>query len=124
MSEWKNLAKVSQWVLQTVGEGYLIQFKSRIPRFNGILPTVVDSEQALVMAKEVQALMQKEAIEKVPPHCRESGFYSRYFVVPKKDGGLRPILDLRQLNQSVSKLKFKIGAETERQEECAFSGSE
>ncbi len=30
----------------------------------------------------------------VPPLDRESGFYSRYFVVPKKDGGLRPILDL------------------------------
>ncbi len=33
-------------------------------------------------------------IEVVPPSERESGFYSRYFVVPKKDGGLRPILDL------------------------------
>ncbi len=34
-----------------------------------------------------------------PPHERESGFYSRYFIVPKKDGGLRPIIDLRQLKQ-------------------------
>ncbi len=41
-------------------------------------------------------------------HGRESGFYSRYFIVPKKDGGLRPILDLRQLNRSVSRLKFKM----------------
>ncbi len=24
----------------------------------------------------------------VPPHESESGFYSRYFIVPKKDGGL------------------------------------
>ncbi len=38
---------------------------------------------------------------------RETGFYSRYFIVPKKDGGLRPILDLRVLNVSVLKLKFK-----------------
>ncbi len=37
----------------------------------------------------------------VPPLDRESGFYSWYFVVPKKDGGLRPILDLRLLNHSV-----------------------
>ncbi|KAI2650711.1 Transposon Ty3-G Gag-Pol polyprotein [Labeo rohita] len=43
------------------------------------------------------------------PHCdRESGFYSRYFIVPKKDGGLRPILDLRLLNLSVMRLKFKM----------------
>ncbi len=53
-------------------------------------------------------LLRKEAIEVVSLHERESGFYSRYFVVPKKDGGLRPILDLRQLNRSVSRLKFKM----------------
>ncbi len=44
----------------------------------------------------------------VPPLDRESGFYSRYFVVPKKDGGLRPILDLWLLNCSVGRLKFKM----------------
>ncbi|KAI2664175.1 Protein P [Labeo rohita] len=33
-----------------------------------------------------RTLLRKEAIEVVPPHDRESGFYSRYFVVPKKDG--------------------------------------
>ncbi len=44
----------------------------------------------------------------VPPLDRESGFYSRYFVVPKKDGGLRPILDLRLLNHSVRRLKFRM----------------
>ncbi len=65
-------------------------------------------EQALVMEREVDTLLRKEAIEVVPPHERESGFYSRYFIVPKKDGGLCPILDLRQLNRSVSRLKFKM----------------
>ncbi len=44
----------------------------------------------------------------VPPLDRESGFYSRYFIVPKKDGGLRPILDLRLLNRSIMHLKFKM----------------
>ncbi|KAL0187220.1 hypothetical protein M9458_018890, partial [Cirrhinus mrigala] len=39
---------------------------------------------------------------------RESGFYSRYFIVPKTDGGLRLILDLRLLNCSVMRLKFKM----------------
>ncbi|KAL0176407.1 hypothetical protein M9458_028737, partial [Cirrhinus mrigala] len=37
-----------------------------------------------------------------------SGFHSRFFIVPKKDGGLRPILDLRLLNRSVMRLKFKM----------------
>ncbi len=97
---------MSQWVLRTVERGYRIQFGSRPPQFNGVNSTLV--EQALVMEQDVVALLRKEAIEVVPPHERESGFYSRYFIVPKKDGGLRPILDLRQLNRSVSRLKFKM----------------
>ncbi|KAI2643109.1 Transposon Ty3-G Gag-Pol polyprotein [Labeo rohita] len=76
--------------------------------FDGVFPTVVSPEQGLVMEQEVETLLRKEAIEVVPPHNRESGFYSRYFIVPKKDGGLRPIIDLRRLNRSVMKLKFKM----------------
>ncbi|KAL0150532.1 hypothetical protein M9458_054125, partial [Cirrhinus mrigala] len=68
------------------------------PPFKGVFPTLVGPEQGLVMEQEVDTLLRKEAIEVVPPHDRESRFYSRYFIVPKKDGGLRPILDLRQLN--------------------------
>ncbi len=44
----------------------------------------------------------------VPPLDRESEFYSLYFIVPKKDGELRPILDLWLLNRSVMRLKFKM----------------
>ncbi|KAL0146515.1 hypothetical protein M9458_058146, partial [Cirrhinus mrigala] len=32
-----------------------------------------------------------------------SQFYSPYFIVPKKSGGLRPILDLQVLNQSLTR---------------------
>ncbi|KAL0159961.1 hypothetical protein M9458_043686, partial [Cirrhinus mrigala] len=78
------------------------------PPFNGVFPTLVVPEQGLVMEQEVDTLLRKEAIEVVPPQDRESGFYSRYFIVPKKDGGLRPILDLRPLNRSVMRLKFKM----------------
>ena len=37
-----------------------------------------------------------------------NGFYSRYFAVPKKDGGLRPILDLRDLNTYLNPRKFRM----------------
>ncbi len=101
LAAWKLLPNVSRWVLQTVERGYRIQFGSPPPRFNRVFPTLVGPEQALVMEQEVDTLLRKETIEVVPLYERESGFYSRYFIVPKKDGGLRPILDLRQLNRSV-----------------------
>ncbi len=108
LAAWKLLPNVTRWVLRTVERGYRIQFGSRPPQFNGVNSTLVGPEQALVMEQEVNTLLRKEAIEVVSLHERESGFYSRYFIVPKKDGGLHPILDLRQLNRSVSRLKFKM----------------
>ncbi len=50
----------------------------------------------------------KDAIEPVPPAEMKSGFYSPYFIVPKKGGGLRPILDLRVLNRALHKLPFRM----------------
>ncbi|KAL0161017.1 hypothetical protein M9458_044742, partial [Cirrhinus mrigala] len=60
--------------------------------FVGVSPTLVGPEQGLVMEQEVVSLLRKEAIEVVSPHDRESGFYSRYFIVPKKDGGLPEVV--------------------------------
>ncbi|XP_073720453.1 uncharacterized protein [Misgurnus anguillicaudatus] len=108
LAAWKLLPNVSQWVLQIIEKGYKIQFCNQPPQFNGVLSTIVGAGQTLTMEQEVETLLCKEAIECVPPHNRESGYYSRYFIVPKKDGGLRPILDLRHLNRSVAKLKFKM----------------
>ncbi len=102
LAAWKLLPNVSQWVLHTVERGYKTQFGSRPPLFNGVFPNMVGPEQSLVMEQEVETLLRKEAIEV------ESRFYSRYFVVSKKDGGLRPILDLRKLNRSVMRLKFRM----------------
>ncbi len=53
-------------------------------------------------------LQFKDAIELVPPAKMRQGFYSPYFIVPKKGGGLRPILDLRVLNRALHKLPFKM----------------
>ncbi|KAL0172228.1 hypothetical protein M9458_032539, partial [Cirrhinus mrigala] len=108
LAAWKLLPNVSAWVLRTVERGYRIQFGAPPPPFSGVCPMLVGPEQGLVMEQEVISLLRKEAIEVVPPHETESGFYSRYFIVPKKDGGLRPILDLRLLNRSVMRLKFKM----------------
>ncbi len=85
-----------------------LRFSAPPPPFNWVIPTLVGQEQARVMEQEVNALLRKETIEVVPPLDRESGFYSRYFIVPKEDGGLCPILDLCQLNRSVMRLKFRM----------------
>ena len=60
------------------------------------------------MHREVTALLDKGAIEEVNPLSLTPGFYSRIFLVPKKDGGFRPVFDLKALNAFVVKEKFKM----------------
>ena len=58
--------------------------------------------------EEVKKLLGKGAIELVPPGQEGQGFYSTFFIVPKKDGGLRPILNLKLLNVYMEKSHFKM----------------
>ncbi len=52
-----------------------------------VLSIEVALQQVLVMEQEIKTLLEKGAIEYVPHSNRETGFYSQYFIVPKKDGG-------------------------------------
>ncbi len=73
LAAWKLLPNVSRWVMHTVEQGYRGALP---PPFNGVTPTLVGPEQALLILKEVSTLLRK-AIEVVPPLDKESGFYSR-----------------------------------------------
>ncbi len=59
LAAWKLLLSVSPWVLHTVERGYRIQMGSPPPRFNGVNPTLVGPEQALVMEREVEYSLEK-----------------------------------------------------------------
>ncbi len=69
--------------MTTVRRGYT-QFARRPPRFRRVLTTTVRCEDAQVLRSEEMNVLEKGAIEIVPPALSESGFYSRYFLVPKK----------------------------------------
>ncbi len=62
----------------------------------------------LSCVRRFAVLLAKDAIEPVPPAEMRQGFYSPYFIVPKKGCGLRPILDLRLLNRALHRLPFKM----------------
>ena len=67
-----------------------------------------DPVASRTLAAEVARLLEKGAITVVPPHESHRGFYSRYFLVSKKSGEMRPILDLRVFNRFVAARKFRM----------------
>ncbi len=108
LEAWLTLPSLSRWLTRTIRLGYAIQFARRPPKFNGVLETSVAVRNAPVLREEIAVFLAKDAIEPVPPAEMRQGFYSPYFIVPKKGGGLRPIRDLRVLNRALHKLPFKM----------------
>ena len=70
-------------------------------------PTAMESkkDQNLV-GLEVQKLLDKGTVRIVNPCLNQ--YLSRIFLVPKKDGSFRPVVNLKPLNRFIAKSHFKM----------------
>lgn len=89
--------------LSIVAKEYTIEFIQYLPT-----PHFVRMPYLPLHAEVVQVLLAKQAIEPVPPSAQRTGIYPHYFAVPKKDGGIPPIMDLWDLNKFVVYQKFQM----------------
>ena len=90
-------------------QGYALTFRDRPPLSRRPL-SFSDSrnpERDALIAEQFLKLLDKRAIEEVRDPSTP-GFYSRLFVVPKKTGGWRPVIDLSVLNTYMMIPKFKM----------------
>ena len=69
-------------------------------------PFKLSRPEERLVDQEIKKLFKKGAIE-VVEHA-ENQFLSNVFTVPKKDGTRRPVIDLRQLNQFLKTVPFKM----------------
>ena len=106
----QNWAEITddKWVLSLIRKGYRIPFKER-PILSPD-PTFFQQPLSLQLEEEVASHLSKGAVEEIIPEC--PGYYSRIFLVPKKNRKLRLIMHLSVLNRSVYTETFKM--ETQR----------
>lgn len=64
-----------------------------LPRFNGVVFSEATGEAAEALENEISSLLSRGAIRNVPEEEKNQGFDSRHFLIPRKGGSLRPILD-------------------------------
>jgi hypothetical protein len=102
---WESLT-TDKAVLQTIRGGFRLEFEV-IPRFQGIVAQSSENSSAL-LGEEVDGLLSKNAVEVVQEDQVLDGFYSTYFLVAKKDGSMRPILNLKRLNRFMEYHRFKM----------------
>ena len=118
---WQNITN-DQWVLSLIKNGYQIPFKDQPPLSRE--PIFFQQSQRRELEEEVTSLLQKGAVEEIQPET--PGFYSRIFLVPKKNGKLRLIIDLSTLNKYVFVQSFRMETQRKvrnaiRQNDWAFS---
>ena len=100
---WRTLTSDPQ--ILSIVSGYKISFLKtpfqKSPPF-----TQASGQEALLISQEVNELLQKGAIQKTP--FTRDGFYSRLFLVPKKGGSMRPVIDLSSLNKFIVSEHFQM----------------
>ena len=98
MEKWGELTQ-NKWVLSIVRDGVRIPFNSTPPL--STVPIGLNHSSFLLYEQRYWNL-QKRAVERVQDPGTP-GFYSRLFLVPKKNVKLRPVIDLSLLNQYIRK---------------------
>lgn len=108
---WQNWQTIGAepWVISVLRGGYRLQFDNVTPPLTSS-PTELSYSTSHPLFQEllsqVQKLLLKKAVE--PVDIRSSGFYSRLFLAPKKNGDWRPVIDLSPLNKFITPPKFKM----------------
>ena len=104
LPNWEVLTQ-DQWVLQTVA-GYQLEltttpYQTHVPHQIRCSP-----ENKVQITTEVQELLDKGAI--LETQLTPQNFVSQIFLVEKKGGGQRPVINLKGLNQFVKTEHFKM----------------
>lgn len=104
LSEWTKLTQDS-WVLNVV-RGYQLPFRCKPSKFLHPAPHLIPKEQIPTVEQEIAKLFTKGAIEEVV--SSEVFFLNQIFLVEKRDGGWRPIINLKPLNKYLVVEHFKM----------------
>ena len=105
-TNWKVITE-DQWVLRAV-QGFLIPFREDPRQVHLPQPCRYAEGQMNLLRQEVTSLIKKGAVVTVAPSGLEIGFYSNLFLVPKPDGRMRPVINLKALNLWVRPQHFKM----------------
>ena len=104
-----HIIQPDKWVQRVVSQGYLLEFTAPPPRDCPVRQTVlpIDKVKKSVLLEEVQKLLEKNAIYRIhPPY--PPGFWSTFFLAPKRTGDWRPILNLKPLNAFIKPKRFRM----------------
>ena len=103
-NNWKLLTQ-DQFILQAV-TGVVIPFQETPYQGHIPSPQFHNQQERELIQNEIETMLEKSAIQVVSPQKEE--FISSVFLVTKKDGGNRLIINLKNLNSYITYQHFKL----------------
>ena len=105
---WESITR-DHIILEAIS-GYKIEFiETPETNWNANRPQHMKKENLDIIEKEIAELLTKRAVEMVEfPHHDHIQVFSNIFIRPKRDGGLRPIFNLKELNKFIQYEHFKM----------------
>ena len=105
----ENWAKLTQdpEILEIIQNGYKIAFMETPNQTRSPFQSPLNQEEEEMISTEVQEMLQKGAISNVTGSCQDQ-FLSNLFLVAKKDGASRPVINLKTLNKFIPYKHFEM----------------
>ena len=101
---WEQITD-DPWILSSVGSGFKLEFTAQPFQSSRPAQIFMSKQMSEACDLEVESLLSKDAIRRV--HHKPGEFLSSLFVVPKKGGSFRPIINLKDLNRFIAYTRFK-----------------
>ena len=98
---WRIISS-DAWIAQVVG-GYRLELMTQPNQRRPPCPITMGKAESMAITSEIGKLSEKGAFQ---PCVGQ--FLSQLFLVPKKDGSQRPVINLKPLNLLIQKQKFKM----------------
>ena len=104
ITNWEKITQ-DRWVLQAI-RGYKLELVQPPWQISPMPAISCSLEEGEMISTEVRELLAKGAVIQTPP--TQEGFVSQIFLVEKKEGGQRPVINLKALNTFVKYEHFKM----------------
>ncbi len=89
-------------------KGYRIEFTDRPVQYHIPHSPIFQKQEEECVEEEIHSLISKAAISQVHVDSYNQSFLSNLFIVPKKGGGFRPVINLKCLNEFIKPEHFKM----------------
>ena len=104
LKNWQILTQDPE--ILNIVQGYRIPFLTEPKQKQAPKPCVIPGDQIPLVNQEIQSMLEKGAVQIV--HPVEKQFLSNIFLVGKKEGGNRPVINLKELNNHFPYQHFKM----------------